>query len=96
METSLHRQLKALYGAEADQQEVRVDGYVIDAIVNGRLIEIQQASLAAIRGKIRDLLGRHRVLVVNPLASRKYIVKHATRNRGDHLPTGKPHLERFH
>lgn len=53
METSLHRQLKALYCAEASRQEVRVDGFRIDAVDRGRLIEIQQASLAALRHKVR-------------------------------------------
>ena len=40
METSLHRQLKAVY-APAAAREVRVDGYRIDAVVDGELIEIQ-------------------------------------------------------
>lgn len=75
METSLHRQLKALYSAEASGQEVRVDGFRIDAVDRGRLIEIQQASLAALRDKVRTLLGRHDVTVVKPLAARKLLVR---------------------
>ena len=59
METSLHRQLKSLYSAEPDGQEVRVDNYRIDAVHQGRLIEIQQGSLGAIRPKIRRLLEQH-------------------------------------
>lgn len=74
METTLHRQLKALYaGPEADC-EVRIDGYRIDAVVSGRLIEIQQASLSALRVKVRKLLERHRVLIVKPLAANKLII----------------------
>ena len=81
MENSLHRQLKALYCADAAQHEVQVDGYRIDAVDGDRLIEIQSSSLGAIRDKIRDLLTSHDVLVVKPLAARKYLVKRK-RKRG--------------
>ncbi|MBS0202093.1 MAG: hypothetical protein JSS49_04275 [Planctomycetes bacterium] len=75
MESTLHRQLKALYGGRAKDLEVQVDGYRIDAVVRGRLIEIQQASLSALRDKVRQLLERHRVVVVKPLVSRKYLIR---------------------
>jgi hypothetical protein len=78
METTLHRQLKALY-APGESQEVALRGYRIDAIADdGRLVEIQQASLGAISRKVARLLEEHRVLVVKPLAARTYLV---TRNR---------------
>jgi len=75
METSLHRQLKALYAPDLELQEVRVDGYRIDAVDGDRLIEIQYGSLGAIRQKVRKLLDTHDVLVVKPLAARKLLVK---------------------
>ncbi len=75
MESSLHRQLKSLYAGSAKEVEVQVDGYRIDAIVRGRLYEIQQASLAALRVKVANLLERHRVVVVKPLVSRKYLIR---------------------
>lgn len=76
METSLHRQLKALYSTDETQHEVEVDGFRIDVVADGRLIEIQCAALAAIRDKIRTLLKNgHHVWVVKPLAARKYLVK---------------------
>jgi hypothetical protein len=75
METSLHRQLKALYCTEASLQEVRIDGFRIDAVDRGRLIEIQQGSLAALRDKVRTLLGSYDVTVVKPLAARKLLVR---------------------
>jgi len=74
METTLHRQLKALYAGPAADCEVRIDGYRIDAVVSGRLIEIQQASLSALRSKVKALLERHSVLIVKPLAANKLIV----------------------
>src|SRR5580698_1611726 len=75
METSLHRQLKALYCTGAARQEVRVDGFRIDAVDRGRLIEIQQASLGSLRDKVRTLLCSHDVTVVKPLAARKLLVR---------------------
>lgn len=74
METTLHRQLKALYAGPTADCEVRIDGYRIDAVVAGQLIEIQQASLSALRTKLKTLLDKHRVLVVKPLAANKLIV----------------------
>ncbi|MFN9720319.1 MAG: hypothetical protein ACK58L_16605, partial [Planctomycetota bacterium] len=48
--------------------------YRIDAVDScGQLIEVQCASLAAIRGKIARLLSSHDVIVVKPLAARKKI-----------------------
>lgn len=75
VETTLHRQLKELYGIADADREVRLDGYRIDAVRNDVLIEVQVASLAAIRRKILDLVQRHRVLVVKPVVIRSYIVR---------------------
>lgn len=75
MESTLHSQLKMLYGGSAEGVEVQVDGFRIDAVVRGRLFEIQQASLGALRDKVRKLLERHRVVVVKPLVSRKYLIR---------------------
>ena len=80
MESTLHRQLKAHYAGEASACEVRVDGYRIDAVVDGQLIEIQQASLSALRTKAARLLERHSVLVVKPLCARKVIVRKERRS----------------
>jgi len=75
METSLHRQLKAHYAGDNGQIEVIYDDYRIDAIRNGRMIEIQHGSLAAIRDKIAALLENHRVTVVKPIVALKHLVK---------------------
>lgn len=74
METSLHQQLKEMYAPDAAQREVVVDGFRIDGVVDKRLIEIQCASLSAIRDKIRTLLESHRVSVVKPLSARKFLI----------------------
>ncbi len=75
METTLHRQLKTLYAGPKATCEVWVDGFRIDAVKRGRLIEIQQSSLSALRAKVRTLLESHAVLVVKPLFARKVIVR---------------------
>lgn len=75
MATAIHQQLKSQYVKDESCHEVSVDGYRIDAVdEEGRLIEIQCASLAAIRDKIRKLVRKHQVIVVKPLAARKRIV----------------------
>lgn len=80
MESTLHRELKLLYSGTTDDVEVQVDGYRIDAVVNGTLYEIQQASLGALRDKVRQLLKRHTVVIVKPLACRKLLIKRARKN----------------
>ena len=80
METSLHRQLKQLYASSAGQIEVRLGPFIIDAIQDGELIEIQHGSLAAIRDKCRKLLKEHRLRVVKPIVARRQLVKLTRKN----------------
>jgi hypothetical protein len=75
METSLHRELKLLYAGRQARSEVALDGYRIDAIARGRLIEVQHGALGAIRDKIRTLLQSHRVTIVKPIVATKVLVK---------------------
>jgi hypothetical protein len=76
METSLHRQLKQRYGKSADQCEVTLGDFRIDAVVGERLFEIQHGSLSAIRSKIQKLLQQdHDVVVVKPLIAKKVLVR---------------------
>jgi hypothetical protein len=75
METSLHRELKALYASGGAKTEVPLESYRIDVVTAGELVEIQHGSLAAIRDKVARLLEDHRVLVVKPLVVRKTLVK---------------------
>jgi hypothetical protein len=75
MESSLHRELKRIYAGEAAQTEVRLGRYIIDAVVDDELIEIQHGPLSAIRDKIQKLVRKHRVRVVKPLIAKKYLCK---------------------
>jgi len=67
--------LKALYAGPEARLEERLDGFRIDAVRAGQLVEIQHGSLGAIRTKISRLLESHEVLVVKPLVVRKMLVK---------------------
>lgn len=75
METTLHRQLKQLYASDTSQTEVVLGAYRIDAIRDDELVEIQCASLSAIREKSAQLLKRHRLRVVKPVVYRTRIAK---------------------
>ncbi len=77
METALHKQLKLHYAETDDQTEVTVDGFRIDAISpSGELIEIQHASLGALREKTRKLLTKsgHSLRIIKPIIARKRLV----------------------
>ena len=54
METTLHQQLKRRYAQDDDSTEVVLGKYRIDAIRDDELIEVQCASLSAIRDKCRN------------------------------------------
>ena len=79
MERTLHRQLKHLY-AQDDQVEVVVDGFRIDAIRDGELIEVQCSTLSSIRGKLAKLCKRHAVRLIKPMVHRTKIAKKVRAN----------------
>lgn len=74
METELHRALKDFYAAADGRVEVRVGRYRVDVVRDGRLLEIQHGSLAALRTKLRDLMLQHDVTVIKPIIARKVLV----------------------
>src|SRR3954465_8266102 len=75
METSPHRQLKEHYAAASGLVEQRIGRYRIDVIRESQLIEIQLASLTAIRDKIAALVKKHDVLLVKPIIICKHLIK---------------------
>lgn len=79
METSLHRQLKEIYADGESQLEAPLAKFRIDVVCGGELVEIQHGSLAAIRDKVASLLKTHRVLVVKPIVTCKWIVRQDAR-----------------
>lgn len=80
METTLHQQLKLRYAEDPSQTEVTVGRYRIDAIRDDELIEVQCASLSAIRDKCNKLLKRHVLRVVKPITVRTRIHRLTSEN----------------
>jgi hypothetical protein len=74
-EKALHAQLKDSYAKPGDRLEVVVEGYVIDILRNGCLIEIQTGNFASIKSKVLDLTARHPLRLVYPIAYEKWILK---------------------
>jgi hypothetical protein len=74
-EKPLHAALKEWYRQPGDRAERAVDGFFVDLVRGGLLIEIQTRNLAAIRRKVEELARRHPVRVVYPIAQEKWIVR---------------------
>jgi hypothetical protein len=80
-ESSLHAALKEWYCEPGDQVEVPVDGYVIDILRGAQLVEIQRRNFSAIKSKLRDLLKRHPLRLIHPIAREKWIVRQSAGGR---------------
>jgi hypothetical protein len=80
-EKPLHVALKAWYARPADRFEVSVEGFVIDIVRGGLLVEIQTRGFASIKRKLHALTDCHPVRLVYPIAREKWIVKLAEDGR---------------
>ena len=76
-ERSLHRALKARYAGADGATEQSVDGFVVDVVAGGRVIEIHTGSFGRLRHKLARLAERHPVTLVYPVARDRHIVKTA-------------------
>jgi hypothetical protein len=85
-ERPLHLAIKEWYAEIGDQFEVPVEGFVIDIVREGLLIEVQTRSFSSIRQKLTLLLEQHPVRLVHPIAQEKWIIKVAA--------DGKSHVSR--
>ncbi len=74
-EKPLHAALKRWYAEDDDRVEEPVDGFVIDLVRNGLLIEIQTRGFSSMKRKLAKLLDGHAVRVVHPIAVEKWILK---------------------
>ncbi len=76
-EGSLHAALKARYAAAiaGARVEADVDGFVIDVVGPGGLVEIQTGSFGSIRRKLERLVASHPVVLVYPIAVEKWLVR---------------------
>lgn len=75
-EKPLHADLKRWYARAGDGVEVPIDGFVIDLVRNGLLIEIQTRGFASMKQKVTALVGLgHRLRIVHPIPLDRWIVK---------------------
>lgn len=81
-EGPLHASLKQLYAEHDDVLEAPVDSYVVDILRDGLIIEIQTRSFSSIAKKMRDLVSRHRVRLVHPVAAERWLVKLPRNGKG--------------
>ncbi|NLE45355.1 MAG: hypothetical protein GX620_11590 [Chloroflexi bacterium] len=74
-ESALHAALREWYARPGDRFEMYVDGYLIDIVRGDTLIEVQTSGFSSIKRKIGDLVERHSLRLVHPVALEKWIVK---------------------
>ena len=75
-ESPLHQALKALYATESSVQEVAIGAYVADVMHADQVIyEIQTSGFGRLRRKLRALLQFHKIVVVHPIVTTRYIHK---------------------
>jgi hypothetical protein len=74
-EKPLHAALKDWYRVDGDEVEVPLEGFVIDLVHDGLLIEIQTRGFASMRRKLDRLLDSHAIRLVYPVPAEKWIVK---------------------
>ena len=74
-EKPLHAALKEWYAQQEDTFEVEVDGYIVDLVCGGQLVEIQTGSFSALKHKLRSLARHHPTRLVYPIAREKWLLK---------------------
>ncbi len=90
-EGPLHQALKSLYRDADAQEEVAVGSYVADVMCEATdgdkvLYEIQTSGFSGLRRKLEHLLEEYRVVLVHPIAARRYIVKQPLAADADQPP----------
>ena len=73
-ESSLHSAIKDWYSLPTDKFEVKISQYVADIVRGDLIVEIQTMNFSAIRKKLENLVQKHKVRLVYPIAERKCIV----------------------
>jgi hypothetical protein len=73
-ESSLHASIKTWFTQDVNQQEVYIDGFLIDAVCKDLLVEIQTRSFYQLKDKLSTLLKNYKVRVAHPIAKEKWII----------------------
>jgi hypothetical protein len=81
-ESPLHAALRQWVAEPGDRFEVVVDGFVVDIVRDGQLIEVQTGNFSAARDKLRSLATRYHLRLVYPVAAEKWIVKPSADGQG--------------
>jgi hypothetical protein len=74
-ENPLHKALKEWCAGPEAEFEVPLEGYIIDAIIDGVLVEVQTRNFGKMRRKLEKLLESHPVRLVHPVSFEKWIVR---------------------
>lgn len=74
-EKPLHAALKERYRQQGDRVEAPIEGFVVDLVRDGLLIEIQTRGFSSMRPKFDRLLDSYSMRLVHPVAATKWIVK---------------------
>lgn len=74
-ESSLHASLKAWAARPGDLIEATVEGYQIDVLRGGLLIEVQTGNFSSLKPKLTRLLASHAVHVIHPIAINKWVAR---------------------
>ena len=74
-ERSLHASIKELYMSNDAKAEVVVDGFVIDVVRDGILIEVQTKNFSKLKSKLSALFKNNSVRLVYPIPSEKWIIR---------------------
>jgi hypothetical protein len=74
-EKPLHAALKRWHAEDGGRTEQPVDGFVIDVVRDGVLIEIQTRGFSSLKRKLGRLLDGHAVHLVHPIAVERWIVR---------------------
>lgn len=75
-ETGVHNALKYYFVPYTDSHEVKIGGYIADAVGEDGIFEIQTASFTKLKKKLEAFLMCTRVTLVYPIAVSKRIVRY--------------------
>lgn len=82
-EQPLHAALKRWYAGQEGQTEVPVNGFVVDVVRDGLLIEIQVGNFYSIRRKVTRLTEHYPLRLVYPIPRQKWLLKMPKQEGGE-------------
>lgn len=73
-EYRVHGALKYLFQPDDEFHEIRIDGFICDAVKDNEIIEIQTRSFERLKKKLDALTKTHTVTVVYPIITEKRVI----------------------